>query len=415
MDPGALEEVAHLTLLLGRLLLGSGADTAQVQDAMVRFAAGFGCEARLLVNYEGVLLTLVSDERFVTKIGPRLPTMNVNMAAVAALSRLVNEVECHRLSMLETRKELEEIEHQPTIYHRWIIVVALGLTAASLARLFGADWPAFWITWLSGSLGTWLRQEFGRHGFNLFFIPFAAALASGVVGGLAVLSGISSTPSLCLVAPGMILMPGVPLVNGVHDIIRNHMSLGLDRLALGVVVTQAIAFGLFVATVLTGSKIPVDAPFKVLSVPEDALFSALAALGFLVLFNVPPQMAWAGLVCGVASHTTRTLCSNLGIDIVSGTLVGALVASFFAQRFARRFRAPAVAFAFPGVVAMIPGAYAFRAWIGCVQIMQGGKSAPLPVVTETLALIATCLLMVAAIAVGIAAPLIPIEKRATKG
>jgi uncharacterized membrane protein YjjB (DUF3815 family) len=64
---------------------------------------------------------------------------------------------------------------------------------------------------------------------------------------------------------------------------------------------------------------------------------------------------------------------------------------------------------------MIPGAYAFRACIGCVQIMQGGTTAPLPVVTETLALIATCLLMVAAIAIGIAAPLIPIEKRATKG
>ena len=209
-------------------------------------------------------------------------------------------------------------------------------------------------------------------------------------------------------------MPGVPLVNGVHDIIRNHMSLGLDRLALGVVVTLAIAFGLFVATVLTGSKIPVDAPFKILSVPEDALFSALAALGFLVLFNVPAQMAWAGLVCGVASHTTRTLCSHLGIDIVSGTLIGALVAGFFAQGFARRFRAPAVAFAFPGVVAMIPGAYAFRAYIGCVQIMQSGTTAPIRVVTETLALIVTCLLMVAAIAIGIAAPLIPIERRATK-
>jgi hypothetical protein len=66
-------------------------------------------------------------------------------------------------------------------------------------------------------------------------------------------------------------------------------------------------------------------------------------------------------------------------------------------------------FAFPGVVTMIPGAYAFRAYIGCVQIMQGGTSAPLPLVTETLALIVTCLLMVAAIAIGIAAPLIPIE------
>jgi hypothetical protein len=36
--------------------------------------------------------------------------MNVNMAAVAALSQLVNEVERRRLSLLETRIKLEEIE-----------------------------------------------------------------------------------------------------------------------------------------------------------------------------------------------------------------------------------------------------------------------------------------------------------------
>jgi uncharacterized membrane protein YjjP (DUF1212 family) len=415
MDTGTLEEIAHLTLLLGRLLLGSGADTDQVQKSMLRFAAGFGCEAHLLVTYEGILLTLNSGERFRTKVGHRLPVMNVNMAAVAALSQLVTDVEHHRLSVSEADKKLEAIEHNAPIYQRWIIVVALGLTAGSLARLFGADWPAFWIAWLSGSLGTWLRQELGRRGFNLFFIPFAAALVSGIVSGLAVSWGLSRTPTLCLVAPGMIIVPGVPLVNGVQDMIRNHMSVGLDRLGLGVIVTLAIAFGLFVASVLTGSEIPVDAPLKVLSVPEDALFSALAALGFLVLFNVPPPIAWAGLVCGVASHTTRTFCTHLGIDIVVGTLVGALVANFFAQAFARRFKAPAVAFAFPGVVAMVPGAYAFRAWVGCVEIVHTGALAPTPLVTETLALIATCLLMVAAIAIGIAAPMIPPKKEMSRG
>jgi uncharacterized membrane protein YjjP (DUF1212 family) len=407
MDPDPLEEIAHLTLMLGRLLLANGADTGRVQKEMVRFAAGFGSEAHLLITYEGVLLTLVSGERFRTKVGYRLSAMNVNMAAVAALTHLVTDVEGQRRSLPEARKALEEIEHRRPIYQRWIVIVVLGLTAGSLARLFGADWPAFWITWLSGSVGTWLRQELGSRGFNLFFIPFAAALVSGVISGIAVLGGLSATPTLCLVAPGMIIVPGVPLVNSIHDIITNHISLGLDRLTLGITVTLAIAFGLFVAGVLTGSHIPVDVASPLLSVPEDALFSALAALGYLVLFNVPARIAWAGVVCGVASHTTRTLLLHFGIDIVIGTLVGALAANFFAQAFARKFKAPAVAFVFPGVVAMVPGAYAFRAWVGCVEIVHGGISAPISVVTETLALIATCVLMVAAIAIGIAAPLIP--------
>ena len=412
-DPASIEDVAHLTLQVGRLLFENGADTAEVHESVVRFAAAFGYEAHLMVSYEVLLLTLVAGGQFRTKVGYRVPAMNVNMAAIADVSTLVGEVENGRRGMAEVRAELEDVEGRPPVYGRWIVVVALGLTAASLARLFGGDWPTFGIAWLAGSTGMWLRQELGRRGFNLFFIPFAAALVSGVIGGAAVLLGVSGTPALCLVAPGMIIVPGVPLVNGVQDMFKNHMTQGLARLGLGVLITLAIAFGLFVATVLTGAKIPVDAPLQLLSVPEDALFSALAALGYLFLFNVPGRIAWACVVCGVASHTTRTLCMHLGLDILSGTLIGALAAGFLAQGFARHFRAPAVAFAFPGVVAMIPGAFAFRVVIGCLQIVAAGAAAATTLVTETLALSVSCLLMVAAIAVGIAAPLI-LTKKGTK-
>lgn len=412
-DPASIEDVAHLTLQVGRLLFENGADTAEVHESVVRFAAAFGYEAHLMVSYEVLLLTLVAGGQFRTKVGYRVPAMNVNMAAIAGVSSLVGEVENGRRGMAEVRAELEDVEGRPPVYGRWIVVVALGLTAASLARLFGGDWPTFGIAWLAGSTGMWLRQELGRRGFNLFFIPFAAALVSGVIGGAAVLLGVSGTPALCLVAPGMIIVPGVPLVNGVQDMFKNHMTQGLARLGLGVLITLAIAFGLFVATVLTGAKIPVDAPLQLLSVPEDALFSALAALGYLFLFNVPGRIAWACVVCGVASHTTRTLCMHLGLDILSGTLIGALAAGFLAQGFARHFRAPAVAFAFPGVVAMIPGAFAFRVVIGCLQIVAAGAAAATTLVTETLALSVSCLLMVAAIAVGIAAPLI-LTRKGTK-
>ena len=380
----------------------------------MRFSAAFGCETHLVVTYEALLLTVVSGEQFRTKISHRVPAMNVNMAAVAAVSNVLGEVEAGHWRLSEAQKELDDVEDRSPVYSRWLIVIALGLTAASLARLFGGDWPTFWVSWLAGSLGMWLRQMLGRRGFNLFFIPFAAALLSGVIGGAAVLLGVSATPALCLVAPGMIIVPGVPLVNALQDMIKNHMTVGLARLGLGSLITLAITFGLFAAMSLTSAKIPVEAPLRLLPIPEDALFSALAALGYLFLFNVPARIAWACVVCGVASHTARTLCLHLGVDIVSGTLIGALAVGFLAQGFARHFRAPAVAFAFPGVVAMIPGAFAFRAVIGCLQIVHTGAAAATALVTETLALAATCLLMVAAIAVGIVAPLILITKGTTK-
>lgn len=401
-----IDEVAHLALKIGRLLLANGDDTAEVEVAVTRFAQVFGGEASVVVNYEALIVTVALDDALRTKVGRRVPAMNVGLGAVAAVNDVLAAVASGKRDLAWVAAELDRVEHAPAFYSRWIVVVAMGLTAASLARLFGADWGTFGIVWLAGSVGMWLRQELAKRDLNLVFIPFAAALVSGTVGGLGVLLGWAGTPALCLVAPGMIIVPGVPLINGVQDLIRNHVSVGLARLVFGAMVTIAIAFGLYGAMVITGVRIPVDSPMTPLPVRVDALFSALAAVGYAALFGVPPRIAWACLVCGVASHALRTLLMHAGVQMVAATLLGALAVGFLAQIFARRFRAPAATFAFPGVVAMVPGSFAFRAVVGSLEIAAAGANAAPALVAETLALYLSCVLMTAAIAVGIAAPLI---------
>ena len=395
-----------MALSVGRILFQNNADTEEVEISVQRLAEAYGCEAHLLVTYETLLLTVSHDQEFRTKTGNRVPAMNVNMAAVAFVETLLADVEQSPMDLEDVRAKLEEIERQPALYSRWVVVAGLGLTAASLSRLFGGDWPTFVVALFAGAIGTWLRQELGKRHANLFFIAFFSAMVSGSIAGCAVFLKLSGMPALCLVAPGMIIVPGVPLVNCVQDMIKNHMAIGISRLGLGVLVTLAIAVGLVSATALTGVRIPVSEVTHLPSLAEDALFSGLAALGYLFLFNVPGRLAWVGVLCGMASHTTRTFCLQHGIDIVSGSLIGALAAGFFAHWFARLFRAPVSAFAFPGVVAMIPGAYAFRAVIGYLEIIRAGSSAAQPLIAETLALSATCLLMVLAIAIGVAAPIV---------
>jgi uncharacterized membrane protein YjjB (DUF3815 family) len=277
--------------------------------------------------------------------------------------------------------------------------------------LFGGDWPAFIAAGLAGCAGTWVRLRLGRHHVNPLLAAFVIALLSGIVGGLVVTFVASSTPDLPLVAPAMILVPGVPLINGVLDLIRNHVTIGLSRLGFATVVVLAIALGLFGATRLTNVAVPLQSPALTIPVPEDALFSALAAGGYALLFNVPVRMAWACGVCGLASHTLRTLLLYFGIDMIAGTLIGALVVGVLAQGFARYFRAPAVALAFPGVVAMVPGSYAFRAVLGALQIVQATATGA--TVLETLSLSATVALMTGAIAVGVAAPALLFPPRAS--
>lgn len=400
----SLEELLHLTLLVGRNLLQSNQETDLVHEAIARTAEAYGASAHTVVTYESLIITLSRGDQFRTKAGKHIQVLNVNMETIAASETILLEIESGLLDCQTATVRFEAVDAKPPTTNRWMVVGGLALTCAALSRLFGGDWATFGIAGAAGFVCMWVRTEFARRKGNGFLGVFAAAFAGGCVAGIAVRLGLSTMPAICFLAPGMILVPGVPLVNGVQDIVKNHMVLGVSRLVFSVGIVISIALGLILATALTGVDVPVAESSPLLPVWEDAIFAGLAALGYGLLFNVPWRLAWVGVICGMASHSLRIGCMELGFNIILGSLFGALTAGLIAHVISRRFQVPFAAFVFPGVVAMIPGSLAFRAMIGLLEMIRLGQNAPLPLVAETLTLLATALLMVVAIGVGVAAP-----------
>jgi uncharacterized membrane protein YjjB (DUF3815 family) len=104
----------------------------------------------------------------------------------------------------------------------------------------------------------------------------------------------------------------------------------------------------------------------------------------------------------------------MGLDLPLASFAGALLAALLARLIGQVAGAPAVTFAFPGVVAMIPGFYAFQAGIGGLAIMAAGAAAPVALLGETIALAVTAMLVTAAIAIGLCLALAaPFPPRAT--
>ena len=396
-----LDEIAHVALRLGRLMLANGADTAHVQDAVVTFAGRLGDGAHLLVGAEGLLLTLERDGSFRTKLGLPVAGYAVNMGALATLDGIRRERPATRADIAAIEARLDAVEHARSTYPRWAVVLGMGVTAASLARLFGGAWTVVGVSALVGMATQLLRQELVRSAANPVAGAALAAFGGGLVGAVVMKAFPGQPATLCLVAAGMILVPGVPLINGVRDTFGQHVGTGIARLMLGIVTVLAIAFGLFLAAGVAGDQLPVDAASSSLALPEDLLFSALAGAGYAALFNVPPRAAWACIVCAMLGHGLRTALQHSGLDLPAASFVGAFAAAFVARLIAERLSVPAVTFAFPAVVAMIPGFFAFRAGIGGLAIMQAGASAPPALLGETIGLAVTAMLVTAAIAIGL--------------
>jgi len=143
----------------------------------------------------------------------------------------------------------------------------------------------------------------------------------------------------------------------------------------------------------------------------DALWSAVAALGFALLFNVPRRALPACLIAGAAGHATRALLIHFGFTIVPATLAGSLVIGFVAEVCARRLRAPALLFTVSGAIPMVPGAFAYRAMLGAIRISTADPSTGMPILVDAGINFVTTGLILAALALGIAMPQLMFRRR----
>jgi uncharacterized membrane protein YjjB (DUF3815 family) len=94
---------------------------------------------------------------------------------------------------------------------------------------------------------------------------------------------------------------------------------------------------------------------------EQSGWAGIAALGFALLFNVPPGRLWACTLNGSLAFIARGgLVSAQLSSLEASSLYAASLVSFLSVFWGRRLRAPALVFAIPAVIPLVPGALAFR-------------------------------------------------------
>lgn len=143
----------------------------------------------------------------------------------------------------------------------------------------------------------------------------------------------------------------------------------------------------------------------------DAFWSALAASGFAILFNVPRRTVIACALTGAAGHAIRALLMHFGMNIVPATLAGATVIGFVAEYCTRRWHAPTLLFTVSGSIPMVPGTYAYRAMLAAIRITTADVATGTPILVDAGINFITTGLILAALALGIAMPQLLFRRR----
>ena len=153
---------------------------------------------------------------------------------------------------------------------------------------------------------------------------------------------------------------------------------------------------------------------------EKGFFAAIAALGFAAVGN-PSKAAfrYVPMIAFCGNALRFTLMTYAGMNIAIATFFAAVFAGFIAVGFAYHARYPIEVFAFPALLPMIPGQFAYRSILGTIRFMESTQEVAqeqyLPGIISN---IITALLTMFALGVGVAIPLFMCYKvsfRMTRG
>lgn len=254
LDRESLTEVVNLALWSGQLLMENGAESQRVEETIRSLGAGLGCDwGDVFVSHNALIVSHSSGGEFRTKTR-RITKSGVNLTLVAAVSHLRHRVEEGKFDRALIRKDLVRIVNTPRHYNRGLTVLMAGLACAAFSRLFGGDWLVFAVTFVAAAIAIWVRQELMRRELNTLLQVTITSFVAGLVVGLTRMSGLVFPPETAMAAAVLLLVPGVPFVNAVEDLIKGYTVVGLARFTTSLLIILAIALGLVLAMRITGVK-----------------------------------------------------------------------------------------------------------------------------------------------------------------
>lgn len=246
-------QLLELLLDITVQLISAGAHTEKAIRIAQRIAQAYKYEADMIILPKSISISLSRKER-----------RHVRLTAVRKTMPLVlNSTFNHQMSALSWRAydehlPLEEVQqhflHMLALPHiNFMLVLCMVACAnASFCFLFGGDVIAMTLVFCGTASGFWLRRQLMHKHIHHYFALILAAFVASLISGLGSLLGFGSTPSVALATSVLFLIPGVPLLNALIDILEGHVINGIASFVSSCTMIACLALGLLCTLFVLG-------------------------------------------------------------------------------------------------------------------------------------------------------------------
>ncbi|WP_375056322.1 threonine/serine exporter ThrE family protein [Zobellella sp. DQSA1] len=245
-------QVSRLVIQTGQLLMQHGAESALIETLTRRIGLALGMDAvEVSLANDALIVTTLQQGHCLTTTR-RCPDKGINMQMVSEVQRICILTEKQLLDCRTATHRLGRLK--PLRYPRPLVILMVGLSCASFARLAGADWPVFALTLAASSCGIWVRQELALRHFNPLLNFAGTAFVTTLISSQGLLHQWGAQPFLAVPSSVLMLVPGFPLINAAADMVKGYINTGLARWTMATLLTMATSIGIVSAMNLLGVR-----------------------------------------------------------------------------------------------------------------------------------------------------------------
>ena len=232
-------------------LLECGATTVRIEKNVGRIAEAYGCRAEVVIfpkHVEVVERSVSTEERniFVKTISHG----GINYSTISDLSKLSWNCVDRMLPLETARREYQricQVKRLPST----LVTLLTSLANASFCRLFEGDLPSMGIVFVATLCGFYLKNILcSKYHFDLRAAIIVAGCVSAILSCAGYVFGWGETPDVALATSVLYLVPGIPYLNSVSDLINGHYLCATSRFIHAATLTVCLSVGLYIGLLL---------------------------------------------------------------------------------------------------------------------------------------------------------------------
>ena len=354
----------NVLLTVGELLMENGANTSYIIQQMHKASAFMGIPKEYLsihVTYTTLMINVSHEKHSYTSFR-KTPKHGVNMTVVYAVTNVLWRALERNYSLESLEHALAHIQQYPPSYSVPVKALASAAACGGFSILFGGTMASALMTIVCAFLGFMARHLCFKNHIN----PYVATMVATFVCMVSSYGFYKIIPDQSLVytiiSCTLFMIPGIPLINGIIDIISDHFMAGVTRLMSTLLIMSSMSLGIAIML-----QFNIDTTFFFAGIKpnyvliEQLLAGFVAASLFAVIFNTPyrllPYIGLGGIVCvGVRN----ILFIDVNLPLAAASFIGSAVSALLIARITAYLKGSTTIMIIASVIPLIPGVLLYR-------------------------------------------------------